>query len=107
VVLALPPVKSVQAKSMAEQVDALALTVWPTLLSPTIEADAVLIQRDTKAAQLQPQSGEDARTYLQRLCGGLLASDCKQVVPSIRAPSSRRSPPGARWSVSATPSPTA
>jgi hypothetical protein len=81
VVLALPPVKSVQAKSMAEQVDALALTVWPTLLSPPIEADAVLIQRDEKAALLQPKPGEDARTYLQRLCGGPLAGDCKQVVP--------------------------
>jgi hypothetical protein len=81
VVLALPPVKSVQAKPMAEQVDALALTVWPTLLSPPIEADAVLIQRDAKAALLQPQQGEDARAYLQRLCGGPLAGDCKQVVP--------------------------
>jgi len=81
VVLALPPVKSVQAKSMAEQVDALALTVWPTLLSPPIEADAMLIQRDAKAAQLHPRAGEDARAYLQRLCGSLLAGDCKQVVP--------------------------
>ena len=81
VVLALAPVKSVQAKSMAEQVDALALTVWPTLLSPVIEQDAVLIQRDVKAALLQPIAGEDARTYLQRLCGGPLAGDCKAVVP--------------------------
>ena len=81
VVLALGPIKSVQAKSMAEQVNELALTVWPTLLSPPVEADAVLIQRDAKAALLQPQSGEDARAYLQRLCGGPLAGDCKQVVP--------------------------
>lgn len=81
VVLALAPIKSVQAKSMAEQVNELALHVWPTLLSPPIEADAVLIQRDAKAALLQPQVGEDARAYLQRLCGGPLAGDCKQVVP--------------------------
>lgn len=80
-VLALAPVKSVQAKSIAEQVDALALTVWPTLLSPAIEQDAVLIQRDAKAVLLQPLAGEDPGTYLKRLCGGPLASDCKQVVP--------------------------
>ena len=41
VVLALAPVKSVQAKTMAEQVDALALTVWPTLLSPVLPVDVV------------------------------------------------------------------
>lgn len=81
VVLALAPVKSVQAKSMAEQVDALALTVWPALLAPPIEPDKVLIERDAKAELLQPLAGEDARAYLQRLCGGPLAGDCKQVVP--------------------------
>lgn len=84
IVLALGPVKSVQAKPMAEQVQQLALTVWPTLLAPRIAADAVLIKRDPKAALLQPLPGEDARTYLQRLCGGPLAGDCKQVVPEYQ-----------------------
>src|SRR5689334_2941852 len=37
VVLALGPIRSVQAKSNVEQIDALALTVWPTLLTPAIE----------------------------------------------------------------------
>src|SRR5262245_50557298 len=39
-VLALAPVQAVQARPMTDQVDALALTVWPTLLSPELEAAA-------------------------------------------------------------------
>jgi hypothetical protein len=81
IVLALRPVLAVQGKSMAEQVDALALTVWPTLLAPRIAADDVLIKRAPEAAELQPKPGEDARAYLQRLCGGPLSSECKQIVP--------------------------
>lgn len=84
VVLALAPVSSVKNASMAEQVEALALTVWPTLLSPTFEEDAVLIKRDPKAALLQPLPDEGARAYLQRLCGGPLAGECKQVVPELQ-----------------------
>jgi len=84
IVLALQPIQAAQAKPMAEQVETLALTVWPTLLAPPITADAVLIKRDPKAALLMPQASEDARTYLQRLCGGPLASDCKQVVPEYQ-----------------------
>lgn len=80
-VLALGPLQAVQAKPMAEQVEALALTVWPTLLSPAIEADEVLLKRDPQAALLQPRADEDPRTYLQRLCGGPLAGQCKQAVP--------------------------
>src|SRR5690606_39314997 len=80
VVLALHPVQAVQAKSRAEQVEALALTVWPTLISDPIVADAVLLKRDPKP-MLLPRPGEDASAYLQRLCGGPLAGECKQVVP--------------------------
>lgn len=80
-VLALGPIESVQSKPMAEQVEALALTVWPTLIAPAIEADQVLIKRDPNAAQLAPKPGEDAKAYLERLCGGPLAGECKQVVP--------------------------
>ena len=83
-VLALGPIQAVQARSMAEQVEALALTVWPTLLSPRIAADAVLIKRDPQAALLMPQQGEEPRAYLQRLCGGPLAGDCKQIVPEYQ-----------------------
>ncbi|MGE3454973.1 MAG: ExbD/TolR family protein [Kofleriaceae bacterium] len=81
IVLALAPVQSVQAKPFADQVDVLALTVWPTLLADPIEADEVVIKRDPRSAQLMPVANETPAAYLQRLCGGPLASDCKQVVP--------------------------
>ncbi len=84
IVLALPPIQAAQAKPMAEQIETLALTVWPTLLTPPFTADEVLIKRDPNAQQLLPQPGEDARTYIQRLCGGPLASDCKQIVPEFQ-----------------------
>jgi hypothetical protein len=83
-VLALTPVESVHAKPMADQVDALALTVWPTLLAPDFEADELLFKRDPNAVAWMPKQGEDARGYLIRLCGGPLASDCKQVVPELQ-----------------------
>src|SRR5262249_35546350 len=79
-VLALPPVQSVQALSMIEQRDALALTVWPTLLTPPIEADALLVVRDPKTPELVPKPGEGPETYIVRLCGGPLADQCKHVV---------------------------
>lgn len=84
IVLALQPIQAAQGKPMAEQVETLALTVWPTLLAPPIAADAVLVKRDPNAALLMPLAGEDARAYLQRLCGGPLAGDCKQVVPEYQ-----------------------
>ena len=84
IVLALQPIQAAQAKPMAEQVETLALTVWPTLLAPPISADGVLIKRDPKAALLLPQTGEDPRQYIQRLCGGPLAGDCKQIVPEYQ-----------------------
>jgi hypothetical protein len=83
-VLALAPVQSVHAKPMAAQVEVLALTVWPTLLAPSFEVDGLLVKRDPKAALLMPRSGEDSRAYIVRLCGGPLASDCKQVVPELQ-----------------------
>jgi hypothetical protein len=83
-VLALGPVQSVHAKPMTDQVDALALTVWPTLIAPRFEADDLLVQRDPKAAAMMPRPGETSRTYLVRLCGGPLASECKQVVPEMQ-----------------------
>jgi hypothetical protein len=83
-VLALAPVQSVSAKPMAEQVEVLALTVWPTLLGQELEADKVLINRDPRWLEYGPKQGEAARDYLQRLCGGVLASECKQVVPEYQ-----------------------
>lgn len=83
-VLALAPVQSVQARPMPDQVVALAVTVWPTLLAPEIEADALLDKRDPRAAEFLPRSGEDARAYLIRMCGGSLAGECKHVVPELQ-----------------------
>lgn len=85
-VLALPPVEAVKDKPLAEQVQALALTVWPTLLAPAIEPDARLQVKDPKAPLLVPKPGEDVAAYLLRLCGGPLAAECKRVVPELQGP---------------------
>jgi hypothetical protein len=84
-VLALAPVKLVAAKAHRDRVAALALTVWPTLLAPPLEADALLQTRDPKAALLLPKPGEDPDQYIARLCGGPLAGDCKRIVPEDQA----------------------
>lgn len=83
-VLALAPVQSVAAKPMAEQVEELALTVWPTLLGQEIVADKVLINRDPRWLEFSPKENEAARDYLQRLCGSVLAGECKQTVPEYQ-----------------------
>ncbi len=81
IVLALGPIQQMQTKSMRERIDTLALTVWPTLLAPTISADAPLVVRDPRAPELLPKPGEDPDQYLVRLCGEPLARQCKRVVP--------------------------
>jgi hypothetical protein len=85
IILALGPIQSMQTKSLRERTDALALTVWPTLLSPAIAADAPLIVRDTRAPELLPKPGEDPDQYLLRLCAEPLARVCKRVVPEHQA----------------------
>jgi len=105
IVLALPPIQSVSAKPMAEQVERLATTVWPTLLAPPIVADQILMTPDPKAAELRPRPNETPRDYLVRLCGGPLASECKQIVPEhqgavIAALATRRATERARNAVS-------
>ena len=84
VVLALEPIKSVAAKPMRDQLEVLALTVWPTLIAPRIEADAIVVKRDAKSSELIPKPGEKPGEYLSRLCGGPLAGDCKQYVPEYQ-----------------------
>ncbi len=106
IVLALAPVQAVAAKPMSAQLEELALTVWPTLLAPEIRADEVLVRRDAHAAEIYPKPGETPREYLLRLCGGPLASDCKQIVPEyqgavIAALATRRATERARNAVSA------
>lgn len=85
VVLALAPMQQQGDKTIDERADALALTVWPTLLAPRFEADAMLQIKDPKAGQLAPLATEDPHAYLLRLCGGVLAGDCKQVAPELQS----------------------
>lgn len=85
-VLALPPVQAMQDQPIEARVAALALTVWPTLLAPRIEADALLQVRNPKAGELVVQPGEDPQAYLVRLCGKPLNADCKRVVPELQGP---------------------
>jgi hypothetical protein len=84
IVLALGPLQSVHARPVREQVEALAVTVWPTLLAPPFEADDVLVKRDPRATELMSKPDETPHAYLVRLCGGPLASECKQVVPELQ-----------------------
>jgi len=82
--LALPPVQSVKDQPIEARVAALATNVWPTLLAPKIESDAILSVPDPKAPQYPVQPNEDPNAYLIRLCGGALNGDCKRVVPELQ-----------------------
>ncbi len=84
VTLAIHPVQAAQGKPLREKIDALALTVWPTLISPAIAADKLLDVKDPKAPELVPKPQEDPDEYLVRLCGGPLARECKKVVPEMQ-----------------------
>ncbi|MBS1119454.1 MAG: hypothetical protein H6Q90_1682 [Deltaproteobacteria bacterium] len=81
VVFALGPVQAMSGKPMSEQIDALALTVWPTLLAPEIAADEIARKRPEKSLELYPKPGEDTRTFMLRLCDGPLAHQCQRIVP--------------------------
>ena len=61
--LSLEPMAAQIDKPPDAQIDALALTVWPT------------------AFNVEPNAGETARAYLERVCSGPLATECKYVVP--------------------------
>jgi len=84
VVLALGPMNAAFAKPMSGHVETLALTVWPTLIAPRIEADTNVFKRDPAAADLVPKPSEDPAQYLERLCGGQLAGECKHIVPELQ-----------------------
>lgn len=68
VFLALEPLDAHWDAPPDQQLATLAVTVWPTALGEP------------------PAAGEDAWAYTERLCGGPLASKCKQIVPEHRAP---------------------
>ena len=78
IVLALGPVRAMQGRPVADQIDLLALTVWPTLLAPPIDVDS--------QHELAPKAGEDPGRYLRRLCGGPLAASCEHAVPELQGP---------------------
>lgn len=61
--LSLEPMAAQVDKPPEAQVEALALSVWPT------------------AFNVDPNPGESARAYLERACAGPLATECKYVVP--------------------------
>jgi hypothetical protein len=84
VVLALGPLDTVAGKPMSEQIEELALTVWPTLLAKEIEADEILRKRDPKADEILPTKDETPKSWIQRICGKQLSADCKQVVPELQ-----------------------
>ncbi|HTR51318.1 MAG TPA: hypothetical protein VMJ10_11465 [Kofleriaceae bacterium] len=84
-VLGLAPVKALADKPPGDRAGALAVTVWPALLASAIEADEMLEVRDPNGPLLWPKPGEDATVYLERLCGGPLAADCKHVVPELQS----------------------
>ena len=84
-VLALAPVQATQAKSIGARVEALALTVWPTLLAPPIVAGSSVAARDPDASELAPKPGERSDAYVLRLCSAPLAAVCGRVVPEFQA----------------------
>ncbi len=63
VLLALTPMEVAGKLPPAQQLDALALTVWPIAFSVPVRA------------------GDKPRDYVERLCGTTLARNCKYVVP--------------------------
>jgi hypothetical protein len=83
-VLALDPVEVVADRPLAEQVNALALTVWPLALRPPLDdppPTGLLAQR---TLALAVRDGETPDSYLTRLCGDVLAAQCKFAVPEMQ-----------------------
>jgi hypothetical protein len=71
--LALFPVAAVAASPLDVQADALALTVWPTLLAPSITDTTIQVRGD-----------ESAASYLDRLCREQAVLACSTIVPEFR-----------------------
>lgn len=76
--LAVPLAEAMRSRPIVEQVDALALTVWPALLAPSLTAR-------TPSFDFAPLPGEDGDEYVARLCAGPLRGDCGMVAPDERA----------------------
>lgn len=65
--------------------ETLALTVWPIGLAPPIAADTPGQPNADEWTVWVPKPDENAGAYLERLCGGVLALECKDVVPEGHA----------------------
>ena len=78
------PIEAYRDRTSADQTAALATTVWAFGIRPPIEAAKPEQAIDPRDAELRPRPDEDGQAYLQRLCGGPLASDCKHVVPELQ-----------------------
>lgn len=63
--LAIGPLEANANRDADERIEALAATVWPTVLGP------------------KPKKGEGGHAYLERICAGDLAAECKFVVPEM------------------------
>ncbi|CAN5316091.1 hypothetical protein BH11MYX1_BH11MYX1_52890 [soil metagenome] len=84
IVLALDPMTQFKDRSTADQIQALALTVWPTLLAPAIEADQLNRAPAKNTPVVPPKPGEDQAAYILRLCHSALATSCKHAVPELQ-----------------------
>jgi hypothetical protein len=84
VVLALGPVQAAERLPAEQRIAALSLTVWPTLLGPPVEAQERAVRKLVGAADYPPRPGEASAAYLERLCGGVLATECKRTIGELR-----------------------
>jgi hypothetical protein len=76
---ALPVVRDAAARG--EPADVVAMAVWPLALAPGITAPIPGTPHADRWMVYAPAAGEDQSAYLERLCGSVLALECKDVVP--------------------------
>ncbi len=69
------------AATRGESLDAQIVAVWPMGLAPPIEAPVPGVPASDAWAAWMPAAAEVAGAYLVRICGGVLALECKDVVP--------------------------
>jgi hypothetical protein len=84
-VLALDPAEVMAEQPLAEQVSALATTVWPFgLARPLTDPPPTEPAAKQRASELRVKPGETPDAYLVRLCGTALALECKLAVPELQ-----------------------
>jgi len=83
-VLALDPVEVVAERPLDEQVSALSTTVWPFALSAPLGDAAPTGKVAEREQALKVRAGEGPSEYLERLCGDVLAVECKFAVPEMQ-----------------------